>query len=197
MNTVLYLGLGIFSLSAFFFGLSKKSKLNTAFLVSFITIISYLIMLEGSFVTQSLAGESLYWTRWIFYTFSCTLLMYSVGKSLKKDSKEITQMIYLTAIVMITGALSSIYTGAFKWAMYVISSISFIVLIYPIVSDKSEIAKKISIFIYLGWCIFPVVFLLSPEGFNMIGNTVSAGIYLLLDIFTKIIFYMVINKKQE
>jgi bacteriorhodopsin len=84
--------------------------------------------------------------------------MYSVGKSLKKDSKEITQMIYLTAIVMITGALSSIYTGAFKWAMYVISSISFIVLIYPIVSDKSEIAKKISIFIYLGWCIFPVVF---------------------------------------
>jgi bacteriorhodopsin len=123
--------------------------------------------------------------------------MYSVGKSLKKDSKEITQMIYLTAIVMITGALSSIYTGAFKWAMYVISSISFIVLIYPIVSDKSEISKKISIFIYLGWCIFPVVFLLSPEGFNMIGNTISAGIYLLLDIFTKIIFYMVINKKQE
>jgi len=47
----------------------------------------------------------------------------------------------------------------------------------------------------LGWTGFPLAFLLAPEGFGLITASVAAILYLLLDIFTKLIFYFDLNAR--
>jgi len=56
-------------------------------------------------------------------------------------------------------------------------------------SGDRSVFKSISPFLWLGWSVFPIVFFLSPEGYGIIGVGISMIIYLILDIYTKIMFY--------
>jgi len=49
----------------------------------------------------------------------------------------------------------------------------------------------------LGWTGFPIAFLLAPDGFGIITASTAAVLYLVLDIFTKIIFYFDLRRKME
>jgi bacteriorhodopsin len=153
-------------------------------------------MYEGSFVTVSEGGDDLYWTRWIFYGLSCSLLMYAISKALKFSNAEMVKLIYLTVIVMFTGALASVYQMEFKWVMFAVSTIAYLIMIYPVVTSKAKSAASILPFIFFGWSVFPIIFLVSPEGLNLIGNPLSAGIYLGLDFLTKIVFYFVVPQRN-
>lgn len=191
MDIILPAGALFFSLSSLYFLVTQKNSqnLNIPFLVSFITLISYLIMWQGGFVTLNSNGEQLYWTRWIGYMFSCTLLMYTIASLIKSTPSKLINKIYLTALVMFTGLLASVSEGNFMLIFFGVSSFAYILLIWPIVTNKLAY-KYINYFIVLGWTIFPIAFLLSPEGLGVINQTASAVIYLGLDLFTKIIFYL-------
>jgi len=195
MTTVLLFSLGIFSLSSLYFWLQPKKGANLPFLVSATTVISSLLMLEGSFITQNILGQDLYWTRWVFYTVSCTLLMLSIARLLKKDSAITMEMLYLTAFVMLTGAFGSAFDGIFKWGFFILGGIFYLQLLRKIFQGaKAKDTAYIIPFIFLGWTGFPLVFLLSPEGFSLISNPLAASTYLALDVYTKIYFYMRMKK---
>jgi bacteriorhodopsin len=150
-------------------------------------------MWEGSFITFSNAGEPLYWTRWLFYAASCTLLMYTIGKNLDFSWPEKINLFYLTVIVMITGVFATVLMDEFKWIMYIISTIAYILLASPILLSDHAKALSIKVFILLGWTVFPIVFLFSPAGFESFSAEIAAGAYLILDLFTKIVFYLVVK----
>lgn len=186
MSTILLIGTIVFSLSSFYFIIRPKKDFNSAFLVSFITLISYLVMLEGAFVTGNL-----YWTRWLFYGISCPLLAFEISKRINVDLPGRVFNIFLTIITMVTGTLSSVSTGTYKIAFFAVSTIAFIALLNEFYKTKSKEITAVTPFIVLGWCVFPVVFILSNEGIvNLISVPTAAGIYLALDMFTKIIFYL-------
>lgn len=189
MSAILTSGIILFTISSIYFIFKPKSGFNSAFFVSFITLISYLIMLEGSFVTNNL-----YWTRWIGYGISCSLLVYEISKRVGLDIYKQISNIFLTVIVMFTGAFSSVSVNEYKWAFFAISSIAFAKLLYQIYNTKSKNLGSLTPYILFGWCVFPVVFLFSNEGLNLISLEISAAIYLFLDLFTKIIFYL---RKKE
>jgi bacteriorhodopsin len=44
--------------------------------------------------------------------------------------------------------------------------------------------------VFFGWTVFPVVFFLAPTGLALISAAVAEMLYLVLDIFTKIVFYI-------
>lgn len=159
MSLTLTLWLIVFSISSVYFLINPKKGFNSAFLVSFITIISYLIMLEGRFVQNDL-----YWTRWVFYAFSCSLLSLEISNKIGLDNPKKVYNIFLTSLVMITGALSSVSVGNFKFAFFAISSIAFVILMYNFYKTASKALQTISPYIIFGWSVFPVVFLLSSEG---------------------------------
>jgi bacteriorhodopsin len=99
--------------------------------------------------------------------------------------------IFLTAIVMFTGALASISIGDYKLIFFGLSTIAFAYMLYELYRTKAEILKMFSWYIVLGWCLFPLVFVFSNEGFmNIISLQSAATMYLIADIFTKIIFYI-------
>jgi putative effector of murein hydrolase len=69
MTSILTLGVIVFAISSIIFMIKPKEVFNSPFLVSFVTLISYIIMIQGNYVV-----DDKYWTRWVFYGISCPLL---------------------------------------------------------------------------------------------------------------------------
>jgi sensory rhodopsin len=190
INTIFIAGLVIFALSSLYFLMTKKnSGINSAFLVSFVTLVSYVLMWDGSFVAQSSSGEPIFWTRWLFYALSCSLLMLEIAKvkGIKSTSK-VAELIFLNVIVMGVGFLAAITSGLAKWMFFGLSSIAYLIQIAAVLKIKEPSSKWINAYIYFGWSIFPLVFFLAPTGIEVFGAAVAMGFYLVLDIYTKIVF---------
>jgi sensory rhodopsin len=169
---------------------TKKTAYSYAFLVSTITLISSLIMLDGNIVSISSSGDTLYYTRWLGYMASCSLLMFSIAKYVRIPKELYLRLITLNVLTMLTGALASIATGWLMIAYFIIGGITYIIMLAIIMNKGERKLSWISKYVHLGWSIFPVIFLLSPEGFGVISLASSLLLYLVLDIFTKIVFYL-------
>ena len=190
LDIVLLVGLVVFALSSGYFYLVGRNKggLNSAFLVSFITLISYVLMWQGDLTVVTAAGQPTLWSRWLFYALSCTLLMLEIGQLKKVKGSELTQLLYLTAIVMVTGFLAARDLTAVRWVHFVLSSVAYVLLVTKVLSVKTPGSQWVRSYIFFGWTLFPVVFLLAPTGLGVIGAALSNLLYLLLDIYTKIVF---------
>ena len=198
INTIFIIGFVIFSISSiyFYFSNKKNSKLNTAFLVSFVTLASYTLMWQGNLVGESAGGQPIYWTRWLFYAISCSLLMLEIASAKgMSDSAKVTELIFLNVIVMGTGTLAAVSSGLARWIFFVLSSIAYILQISSVLKLKK--ANWINTYIFLGWTGFPIVFLLAPTGLAVFGSAIAMGLYLLLDIYTKIIFNIQLKNKGQ
>jgi sensory rhodopsin len=190
LNLTLLAGLVIFAISSIYFYFAGKNKngLNSAFLISFVTLISYVLMWQGKMVTVTEAGQPILWTRWLFYMVSCTLLMVEIAQLKGIQVGGLVQLLYLTVIVMFTGFLAARDLTAIKWVHFVISSVAYVLLVIGILSVKTESSQWVNAYVFFGWTVFPVVFLLAPTGLGLISAAVANLLYLVLDIYTKIIF---------
>jgi len=190
LNIVFLAGLLIFAISSgyFYFTGRYKAGLNSAFLVSFVTLISYVLMWQGDLTTTTQAGQPIFWTRWLFYMLSCTLLMVEIAQLKEIQGGRLVQMLYLTALVMFTGFLAARDLTAVRWAHFAISSVAYVVLVVQLLSVKTPGSQWVRNYIFFGWTVFPIVFVLAPTGFGLIGAAVANLLYLLLDIYTKIVF---------
>ena len=195
IEMIFAVAIALFAATATYFLLARRKDFNKAFLVSFITIISYTLMLEGSTVSYGVEGEEVYATRWLFYGLSCGLLMYEIARLLGKSLPETAFLLFLTVIVMGTGAAAAYFNGWYKTGFFVISSVAYIILVYPILASTSPNRNAVAKYILLGWTGFPLAFLLAPEGFGLITASMAAILYLLLDVFTKLIFYFDLGAK--
>jgi sensory rhodopsin len=190
LNYVLLAGIAIFALSSayFYFRGRDNGGLNAPFLVSLVTLMSYVLMWQGDFAVISRSGESIFPTRWLFYGASCTLLMVEIARLKKVGGGDVAQMVYLTAIVMVTGFLAARDVSAVRWAFFAISSLAYILLVSKVLSVRDPAPRWVGSYITFGWTVFPIVFALAPTGLGLIGAAVANLLYLLLDIYTKIIF---------
>jgi sensory rhodopsin len=190
-------GMLIFGLSSAYFYFAGKSKdgLNTAFLVSFITLISYVLMWQGNLTIVTQAGQPIFWTRWLFYALSCTLLMVEISQLKGIQGGERVQLVYLTAIVMFTGFLAARDLTAVRWVHFVISSIAYVLLVIKVLPVKTPGSQWVSSYILFGWTVFPIIFLLAPTGLGLIGAAMANLLYLLLDIYTKIVFNIQLGRE--
>jgi bacteriorhodopsin len=195
LNITFLAGLVIFCLSSIYFYFTGRNKqgLNSAFLVSFVTLISYLLMWQGSLTTTSAGGEPIYWTRWLFYGLSCTLLMLEISQAKGIAGGERISLLYLTAIVMGTGFLAARDTTAVRWAHFAISSVAYVLLVLKVLSAKG--GSWTHSYVYFGWTVFPIVFFFAPTGLGLIGAGLANLLYLLLDLYTKIMFNIHLSRK--
>lgn len=192
INFILIVGVLVFAASSLYFAFNKQKSdtINSALIVSFITLVSYLIFIEGSLVAATSTGDPLFWTRWVGYIASCSLLMWHIASRIKLATHDKIELMFFTSICMATGAFASVFTGWMMIWMFLAGGATFIMMLYKLwQGDKAELAP-IKKYIYFGWCVFPLVFILSPEGFGLISTALSLIVILALDVFTKIIFYV-------
>lgn len=197
LNIVFIVGMVLFTISSayfYFLGRGKKS-LNSAFLVSFLTLISYLVMWQGKLTVTTQSGEPIFWSRWLFYGASCTLLITEIAKLIGTRGEKLVELLYLTVIVMFTGFLAAWHLSAIRWIYFVISSVAYILLVIQVLPVKLKKVQWVTPYILFGWTVFPIVFILEPSGLGLIGAGLANLIYLALDIYTKIIFNIQLSSR--
>ena len=190
LDFVFVAGLAVFGASSIGFYVTGRGKrgLNAAFLVSFVTLISYLLMWQGDLTVTTGSGQPIFWSRWLFYGLSCTLLMVEIGELKGIEGGALTRLIYLTAVVMGTGFLAARDLTAFRWAHVAISSVAYALVAIEVLGSGSKAPGWVSRTVLLGWTAFPVVFILAPTGLGLVGSGIANLLYLVLDVYTKIVF---------
>jgi bacteriorhodopsin len=187
---------GIFSFIFLFFG-RKKTQFSTEFFISFITATSYALMSLSIATTDSLDGQTIYWSRWLFYLVSCPLLIYDISIILKISNEQYSKLALLTGFTMLNGFLASYIVTSSRWIFFILSSLAFICLLYSILQGRNNPSfRLIKPFIFIGWSLFPVVFLLAPTGIGIIETSISEALYLILDLITKLVFGMITLKQK-
>jgi len=164
-------------------------------LVAFITTISYVLMALGFLVVTSGFGEPVYWSRWLFYMASCSLLTVSVTVVLKQThSITLAKIPILTMLVMFCGFLAAFITSIERWWFFAFSSIAYIALLITLFKGmpREGMNSQLMWFIIIFWSLFPLVFLLAPTGFGIITTFYAVLFYAILDVITKIIYGLII-----
>ena len=190
LDWVFLAGLVVFAASSIGFYVAGRGKqgLNAAFLVSFVTLISYLLMWQGDLTVTTGSGQPIFWSRWLFYGLSCTLLMVEIGKLKEIEGGALTRLVYLTAIVMLTGFLAARDLTPFRWAHVAISSVAYALVAVQVLGSGARAPGWVNATVLFGWTAFPLVFILAPTGVGLIGSAAANLLYLVLDIYTKIVF---------
>ncbi len=188
-------GMVLFVLSSVYFAITWKRDFNTALLVSVVTLLSYVLLLEGSFATISPDGQPQFFPRWILYGVSHALIAYQMTRLLGKRREERAFLIFLITVVMATFALASHFRGEWMTAFFVIGAILHIGFAGRMLRTVSEYRGVVANYLWLGWSAFPIVFLISPEGIAAVSITIAAWLYLLFDVITKIVFYIDVSRR--
>jgi len=179
---------------SFWFLINRKRSeyFSMAFLVSSITSLTYALLLDGTIVGFTQSGHPIYFTRWIFYIASCALLMLTITKILKVKKENVLPVLVLNSLVMLSGALAAVTASPSKWIIFGLGSIFFGMQLYLLFekSKPNKLKKMVLYYISFGWAVFPIIFVFSPEGLDIISNYITATLYLILDMFTKITFYL-------
>ena len=98
LDIVFIVGIVLFAISSVYFYILGRDKkgLRSAFLVSFLTLVSYVLMWQGELTVTTQDGEPIFWSRWLFYAAICTLLMVEIAQ-LKRISTKIVFNIQLSS----------------------------------------------------------------------------------------------------
>jgi len=205
---IYWIGAAIFAISSLLFAYleTKKQTIKQVFrshmFVSFITTISYVIMalMLATLIAEN--GELIFWSRWLFYMASCSILTVDIAHFFKIPNMKKIEIAILTALTMFCGFLASIIINIDRWWFFALSSVAYIAMLLILFKQSKESeTKHNSIMWYVGitWSIFPIVWILAPTGFGIITTFNESIAYLILDLITKIAFglYITNQKKSE
>jgi sensory rhodopsin len=204
-SIVFWSGALIFGISSLMFTIlenrnnSRKNMFNSHVFVSFITTISYCIMALGLATVTTEGGGLIYWTRWLFYAGSCSLLTLDVTTIARKPNEKKAEVAIFTFLTMFCGYLASIILTVDRWLFFVLSTAAYIGMLYKLFNKANEESSKISSimwFVLITWSLFPLVWVLAPTGFGIIAVDITAILYLALDIVTKIIFGIYVSTRK-
>jgi len=191
MNTILIASTIIFACASLYFFLNRK-KFGSDFpwLVSFITVLSYLVMLMN--INLNVDPTTFLWTRWVGYALSCTLLTASLTQIFNITGKDKITALVSTPLIMLTGVLAAIATStSFLITFFLLGMIPFIALISIFRAKATPQNNYVLNYLYYGWMAFPIIFILSPETFGFVASLSTILIaYLVADFFTKVVFYI-------
>jgi sensory rhodopsin len=145
-------------------------------------------------------GQPIYWTRWLFYIGSCSILTLDIAFIAKKPNLKKAEIAIFTALTMFCGFLASIIITDDRWWFFGLSTAAYLSMLYSLFKESTNNDANISSimwFVLATWSMFPLVWLLAPTGFGILEIEIEALLYLALDIITKIAFGTYISTRNQ
>jgi len=193
----------------------EEGGLMTHFYVPLIAFTLYLLMALGGGVMHTSTGRAFYYGRYIDWTFTTPLLLYSLvtsglqGTGIKRPAMLVGLLgadIYMIATGFVAGISDN---PNIKWSFYVSSCISFLA-IYALLfgpfrkltaagPNGADYMKKAAVLSLL-WFGYPVVFILGQEGFRIWNGKADAALFVILDLTAKVaygLWAVSLEKKSE
>lgn len=185
--------------------------------VPFIAATAYLAMAFGYGNLTLDSGTTVYMARYADWSVTTPILLTGlVMLAFHEHGKPgemggfLTAIIVLDVMMIVTGLISSLAeTAAGKWVWYLWSCAAFLGVIYLLWGPLRRMAaergsalagaynKNVALLTVV-WFIYPVVFLIGPEGLKIISDPASIWAFLILDIIAKVFyaFYAAANLEK-
>jgi sensory rhodopsin len=206
IELIYWTGAAIFGFATLFFSYLEVRRsgpirgFHSNTLVCFITAFSYVVMALALGTVQADNGQPIYWTRWLFYIASCSILTLELSFITKKSSAMKAEIALFTGLTMFCGYLASVVTSVDRWWFFGFSTAAFMGMLYLLLKgSKSETVNLNSTiaFVVASWSLFPVIWILAPTGFGLFTTLIEALLYLALDFVTKIAFGFYITTREN
>jgi bacteriorhodopsin len=168
----------------------------------------YLVMAVGEGQTIILEEERLfYWARYVDWLITTPLLLLALAwvalGSLRRNQQVVLGIVVADVLMILTGLVAGVTTGAFKWFWFVISCVFFLAVLALIwgplqsaarsgVSPEASLFYPLAVMLTVLWFLYPIVFLVGTEGVSAIGIGPEVFFFAVLDILAKIAFGIVL-----
>ncbi len=174
------------------------------FFVPLTAFTSYLAMALGAAAMVTSVGRVYYYGRYIDWSITTPLLLYSLvtsglkGSPGAKRTALIVGLLGTDVYMIVTGFLAGRTDDAqLKWSFYLCSCIAFLAIFALLFGpfktltamgpNGADYMKKAPILFGL-WALYPIVFLLGQEGLRSFSAVFDAFSYTVLDLVTKIAY---------
>ncbi|MBT8171663.1 bacteriorhodopsin, partial [Candidatus Bathyarchaeota archaeon] len=141
----------------------------------------------------------IYWTRWLFYMGSCSILTLDIAFIARIPDSRKVEVALFTGITMFCGFLASFIILEDRWWFFGLSSAAYLGMLYTLFKryDRSSTSiSPIMWFVMVTWSLFPLIWVLAPTGIGFFAADIEAILYLILDFITKIAFGVYITTRN-
>ncbi|MGE7204086.1 bacteriorhodopsin [Sphingomonas sp. NPDC019816] len=175
--------------------------------VPFIAATAYLAMTFGIGTLVHVDGSLVYLARYADWSVTTPILLAGLVLTAFHDRGRtgevggyLTAIIVLDVLMIATGLISSLATvPVMKWVWYFWSCAAFAGVLYllwgPLRATAVERGEPIAsayrknvTFLTVIWFLYPIIFLIGPEGLKIIGDPASVWAILIMDIVAKVVY---------
>ena len=205
-SIVFWIGSVIFAISSLMFAILENRRNNREIVfrshifVSFITTISYVFMALALLTGVADNGQPIYWTRWLFYIASCSILTLDIAFIVKIPDSRKVEVALFTGLTMFCGFLASFITSVDRWWFFALSSAAYVGMLYTLFKrydGSSKSSSPIMWFVVITWSLFPLIWVLASTGVGIFAADIEAINYLALDFITKIAFGVYVTTRSR
>ena len=175
--------------------------------VPFIAATAYLAMAFGIGTLVKGDGTATYLARYIDWSVTTPILLAGLVLTAFHERGRtgevggyLTAIIVLDVLMIVAGLVSSVAEAPLaKWVWYLWSCAAFVGVLYllwvPLRNIAAERGQAIAqaygkniTFLTVIWFLYPVVFLIGPEGLKMITDPTSVWAILVMDVVAKVVY---------
>ncbi len=182
---------------------SDQGDLMAHFYVPLIAFTLYLLMALGAGSLTTHTGRVFYFGRYIDWTFTTALLLWSlVSQGLRKAGERQPSLIWgligADVYMIATGFVAGLTDNpTVKWSFYICSCFGFLA-IYALLfgtirrlvasgTSDNQYSKKAGVLAFI-WLAYPIVFLIGQEGLRLWSPVWDAVFFTLLDLSAKVAY---------
>ncbi|EZP53856.1 bacteriorhodopsin [Sphingomonas sp. RIT328] len=175
--------------------------------VPFIAATAYLAMAFGIGTLLKVDGSAVYVARYLDWSVTTPILLaglvllafHEQGRT-GEVGGHLTAIIVLDVLMIVTGLVSALAgPPLIKWVWYAWSCVAFLSVLYllwgPLRAKAVERGAALGgaynknlAFLTVIWFLYPIVFLVGPEGLKIISDPASVWAILIMDVLAKVVY---------
>jgi bacteriorhodopsin len=173
------------------------------FTIALVAAIAYFVMATGGGSTILTNGREFYYARYVDRLITTPLILIDLALlALVAPGRNIgliAGLVMLDVFMTLTGLWAGSTVGPGRYALFIVSTLAFIALLYMIITRLFAAARSqsratrqafntLAVLTVVLWTLYPIVWLVGTEGFGSVGQSTEIFLFLVLDLLSKIGF---------
>jgi sensory rhodopsin len=198
------MALGTLALASGFRVVPEENRPRYAILVAvpLIAVGAYALMALGISGVRTGTGSTVYALRYVDWLLTTPLHVLYLGLLAGAAMGVVYRAIGLMAATIVLGFAGAMLAPPLKWPLFLAGSAAFAGVVYYTVRDfeaaavesnatTAAIFRKLRAFLVVLWVIYPVIWLLSPVGFDLMNTTTATLVTAYIDVIAKVGFGLI------
>ncbi|SCL19552.1 bacteriorhodopsin [Micromonospora nigra] len=162
----------------------------------------YLVMALGGGRVEA-AGHPVYWARYVDWVVTASLLLVALALTAThalpgRCGRVMAALVGANVVMILSGLLADLTVDAFtRYAVFAVGVVAFLV-VYGLIwgplrahahrqpERHTAVFLEAAVLLSVLWIGYPVIWLLSPSGFDMLGSATTSVLFVGLSIISKV-----------